>query len=284
MSQVTWYLDDRILERLIYGQRKLPDVIRSNGYEVVVVQRNDNGSYPDVVARPEQCSVLFGSHEFVRALTPGGRFQPGGLGVNQNTQATAYMSNLPLEWFLNRFSDFMTWGMFKWRLANLPGSLPWNDVTGKLFIRPNSGFKTFAGTVLDLNKDLALDVKTIDELTGVSPETLIMVNHAAPLDGEFRFVIADRKVVAGSEYRWDGKLDVRRDWPQSCWDLAQKVAEHEWQVDIAYTCDVALLDGEPRIVELNGFSCAGLYACDLDLVVQGVSGAALREWSGLDLD
>lgn len=193
------------------------------------------------------------------------------------------MTNLPEDWFLNRFSTFMTWGMFKWRLNNLMGSLPWNQFTGKLFIRPNSGTKTFAGVVLDLNKDLDLDIKTIDENSSVMPETMCLVTTAVELEGEFRFVIADGKVVAGSEYRWDGKLDVRRDWPQSCWDLAEKVAQHEWQVDIAYTCDVALVNEEARIVELNGFSCAGMYACDLTKVVEAVSQAALREHRGDDL-
>ena len=92
-------------------------------------------------------------------------------------------------------------------------------------------------------------------------------------------MIADGKVIAGSEYRWDGKLDIRRDWPQECWDLADQVAKHPWQVDIAYTCDVALTNSGPKIVELNGFSCAGLYACDLNLVVKGVSDAALKDWN-----
>ena len=193
------------------------------------------------------------------------------------------MSNLPQEWFLNRFPNFTSWAMLKWQIENLPGSLPWNAHTGKMFVRPNSGFKTFAGTVLDIGRNLDVDVKTLDQHTSVMPETLVLYSTAFPLEGEFRFVIADKQVIAGSEYRWDGKLDVRRDWPQSCWDLAQKVADHEWQVDIAYTCDVALLDGEPRIVELNSFSSAGLYACDLERVVDGVSRAAAREWAGLDL-
>lgn len=279
MEQVIWYLDEGILERLVYDKRGLPDVLRSRGYEVVLVSRNDDGSFGEVYPRTEQPAVLYGSHSFVKALTPGGRFQPGGLGVNERTQATQYMSNLPLDWFLNRDGIFMTWSMFKAYRGIQQIADDWPE---GLFIRPNSGFKTFAGQRVTA-ADFDDHVKTLDQTSGVVAETLILVNRLAPIEGEFRFVIADKKVIAGSEYRWDGKLDVRRDWPQSCWDMAQRVADHEWQVDIAYTCDVALLDGEPRIVELNGFSCAGLYACDLEKVVDGVSRAAAREWAGLDL-
>jgi hypothetical protein len=189
------------------------------------------------------------------------------------------MSNLPLDWFLNRDGIFMTWAMFKEYRGKQQIADHWPE---GLFIRPNSGFKTFAGQRI-MAKDFDDHIATLDQNSGVMADTLILVNRLTPIEGEFRFVIADKQVIAASEYRWDGKLDIRRDWPQSCWDMAQRVADHEWQVDIAYTCDVALTEEGPRVVELNGFSCAGLYACDLEKVVDGVSRAALREWAGLDL-
>jgi hypothetical protein len=189
------------------------------------------------------------------------------------------MSNLPLEWFLNSGAVFMTWAMFKHRAVDIFE----HHNTNGLFIRPNSGFKTFAGQRV-LRSELAEHINTLDQISSVMPDTMIMVNPCQDIKGEFRFVIADSKVVAGSEYRWDGKLDVRRDWPHECEELATQVAQHDWQVDTVYTCDVALLnDGKVKIVELNGFSCAGLYACDLDKVVEGVSAAALKEWNGEDL-
>jgi hypothetical protein len=86
------------------------------------------------------------------------------------------------------------------------------------------------------------------------------------------------EVVTGSEYRWDNVLDVRTDYPQSCWDLANKVAKHSWCPDIAYTCDVCLVDDEPKIVELNSFSSAGLYACDLEKTIDRINKIALKEY------
>lgn len=278
MAQVTWILDEQILERLTYDRRGLPDTVRDCGYEVVLVGRDSNGSYSELVDRPYECSVLFGSHQFVQRVNPDGRFQPGHLGVNQKTRASQYMSNLPLDWFLNRDGVFMTWAMFKQRARELY----YNHDTNLLFVRPDSGFKTFAGQRV-MYGTLDHDISTLDQTSGVMDDTMVLVNPGIDIQGEFRFVIADHQVIAGSEYRWDGKLDVRRDWPEECWNLASRVAASDWQVDIAYTCDVALTEEGPKIVELNGFSCAGLYACDLTKVVLGVSKAALREFNGDDI-
>lgn len=280
MTQVVWYLDKNILERLAYDRRGFDSIIESRGHIVKLVEIEDDGLFPCLEVEFDQPTVLFGSHEFVKQINHDGRFQPGHLGVNRRTHATQYMSYLPLDWFLNRDGIFMTWSMFKEYRGIQQIADHWPE---GLFIRPDSGFKTFAGQRVTA-ADFDDHVSTLDQISSVVDDTLILVNRLSNIEGEFRFVIADKQVIAGSEYRWDGKLDVRRDWPQSCWDLAQKVADHEWQVDIAYTCDVALVDGEPRVVELNGFSCAGLYACDLERVVDGVSRAAAREWAGLDLE
>ena len=279
MTPVTWILDNQIIPRLTYSSKSLPDVIRGQGMQVIGIEREDSGRYLVPEIDTSSCFVLFGSHQFTKAINPNGRFQPGGLGVNERTRASAYMSNLPLDWFLNREGVFMTWAMFKHRAREMF----FEHDTNMLFVRPDSGFKTFAGQRMKYGT-IDHDISTLDQTSGVMDETMVLVNCGTEIKGEFRFVIADKQVIAGSEYRWDGVLDVRRDWPQECWDLAQKVAGGDWQVDIAYTCDVALTEEGPRIVELNGFSCAGLYACDLELVVEGVSRAALREWSGLDLE
>jgi len=280
MTQVTWILDDsRLLERLSTYGPGMVATLGDLGIPYHLCERFENGTFSNVEVAPESAVVVYGSHEFIRAINPKGQFQPGALGLNEKTRASAYMSNLPLEWFLNRDGIFMTWAMFKRRAKELFYIYDCDT----LFIRPDSGFKVFAGQTVKFGT-LTDDLNSLDQLSGVMDETMILVNTTQNLLGEFRFVIADRKVVTGSEYRWDNKLDIRRDWPAECEALARKVAEHEWQVDIAYTCDVALLEDGPKLVELNSFSCAGLYACDLSKVVQSVSQAAIREFLGDDVD
>lgn len=276
MARSVWILDSYILDRLTqYSRRSLVDVLSDQGYPYKIVERKPNGFYDPIDPITDAPVVLYGSHQFVKATNPDGRFQPGGLGVNDRTAVTAYMSNLPLDWFLNKTGQFMTWSMFKQQAVEIFDAA----ASRTLFIRPNSGFKTFAGQVIYLGT-LDTDIETLDQLTGVMNDTLIFYNYVEKIEGEFRFVIVDGKVVTGSEYRWDGCLDIRIDYPESCFRLAQLVAEQPWQVDIAYTCDIALTEKGPKIIELNGFSCAGLYACDLEKVVCAVSDAALKEWRG----
>lgn len=276
MEKVTWILDQSIVDRLNYSSKSMQDVITGQGHTLILVSQPTFHHY-EIPEPVDGCAILYGSHGFVKFVNKDARFQPGALGVNDKTQATQYMSHLPLDWFLNQGGIFMTWGMFKVQAKGLFKTFE----TDSLFIRPNSGFKTFAGQLIKLDS-LYHSIETLDQLSSVMSDTLILVSKPQDIKGEFRFVVADKKVVTGSEYRWDNKLDIRRDWPRECWDMAQQVANHTWQVDIAYTCDVALTQEGPKVVELNGFSCAGLYACDLEAVVQEVSRAAFREWSGLD--
>jgi hypothetical protein len=278
MDKTTWILQADILDRMVYHSRSLPWVLEDQGHEVLLIKRPDNGIWTRLDQSVQGPVVVYGAHEFARAINPHGHYQPGNLGLNDSTQAIQYMSNLPLEWFLNRGTSMMSWAMFKDRRYQLFDTMD----SKELFIRPNSGFKTFAGQRVKAS-NIDDHISTLDQTSSVVNDTLILVAPGQHIQGEFRFVIADKRVIAGSEYRWDGRLDVRADWPDDCWDLAQRVADHDWQVDIAYTCDVATTDNGPKVVELNSFSSAGLYACDLEKVVQGVSKAAFREWSGLDL-
>jgi hypothetical protein len=87
--------------------------------------------------------------------------------------------------------------------------------------------------------------------------------------------------VTKSQYRWD-KLDIRIDTLPECDRLAEQVAEHKWQADRVYVCDIAQTDEGPKIIELNAFSSSGLYACDTRAIVKGVSEAAWKEYLGHD--
>lgn len=269
---VKWLVDTSILEGRLNNH--LPEVIRAQGHDIFEVAYYKGTELPVIPFDSQDCVVIYGSHQFNRAVGLG-RFRPGSLGLTERTNVAAYLSNLPLEWFLNADGVFTTWEQFKQRKDF------WYDLVqgDRIFVRPNSGFKTFTGLVIPKH-DWEHELNAMDQLTSVMPETLIVVAKPKELLGEFRFVVADGKVLTGSEYRWDNKLDIRIDYPIECYELAKQVAEHDWQPDFAYTCDVALTPNGAKVVELNSFCCAGLYACDLEKVVSGISAVALKEWRG----
>lgn len=140
------------------------------------------------------------------------------------------------------------------------------------FIKPLSGLKEFTGQVANWDDKLSH--------LHIEPETLCVIASPKEIQAEFRYIIAERRVVTGSEYRWDDVLDVRRDTLPECDALAAKIAAAPWQADIVYVCDIAMTNEGPKVIELNAFSSSGLYACDTYKIVEAVGRAAMKEFNG----
>ena len=275
---VTWIIDKSIVFKLSQHNEKIHEVVHRLGYPSILTEIDTLGFpiVPDLTGSNPPY-VLYGSHRFARSILKAyPELSYAALGVNDRTVASSYLSNLPSTWFLNEQAIFMPWRLFKHRGPNgCPGY-----VDG-LFIRPNSGFKTFAGQTImfDKWKDT---IDLLEDVTSVTDETMILISPLRAIEGEFRFVVAGGKVITGSEYRWDDKLDIRIDYPDDCLAMAEMVAEHEWQVDTAYVVDVALIHSGPKVIELNSFSCAGLYACDLEKIVTNVSTEVENVWKEMN--
>lgn len=270
MTRVKWILDGALLE--YHNITGLPDIIRSQGHDCFVTKFSPPENVPSIPFKLDDCVIFYGSHIFVRAISSVYPFQPGALGLSRSDFAT-YMSNMPLDWFINSDAVMTTWRMF------LSKKEQWFDIfDADIFIRPNSGFKTFAGQVLT-RENFDFETNSISQITSVMDETVMVVSSAKSIISEFRFVIANGKVVAHSHYSWDDSFIS--EVPAECLEKANQVAKHTWQPDIAYTCDIALTGDGAKIVELNSFSCAGLYKCSLEDVVREVSKAALLEHESL---
>jgi hypothetical protein len=56
------------------------------------------------------------------------------------------------------------------------------------------------------------------------------------------------------------------------------LAEVRWRPDPIFMMDLCEADGNLWLVELNGFSCSWLYACDLAAVVAKASRLATAVW------
>jgi hypothetical protein len=58
------------------------------------------------------------------------------------------------------------------------------------------------------------------------------------------------------------------------WEAARLYRpEAAWTIDVCRT-----VHDNYYVLELNSFSCSGLYKCDKDAVVRAVSRAALEDW------
>lgn len=282
MSNVKWVVDQLMLDRALpTGRPTLVEALRARGQEVFVASYDPK--LPEPPGLPQwkgECVVTYGSHQFVRKVTKAraGLWQPGAYHRVERLSYSAYSPYIG-DLMLNDDFVILPYGEFKRR-----GPAPWGEA---VFLRPNAVTKTFTGFVISKD-DFSHESNSLDRLSHLQPDDLVAVATPKPILGEFRFVVAEGRVVTGSAYSWDDRLDVRSDVDPASLSMAEEVARRDWQADAVYTCDVALTEigGQrvPRVLELNAFSCSGLYACDAEKVAEAVSAAAWREWTGEDID
>ena len=87
---------------------------------------------------------------------------------------------------------------------------------------------------------------------------------------EWRTLVAEGRVVAGCAYSVD-RRGTEDALPERVRAIAGEVARGAWQPAPFYIVDVAEVDGDVRVVELNPFSGADLYRCDPEEVVAAVA-------------
>jgi len=143
----------------------------------------------------------------------------------------------------------------------------------KAFIRPDSGMKQFAGGVFNLS-DLSL-------LKDIEAETLVLIAPVKKVNKEWRFVIADNKVITGSQYYEKGEYVTEQNVDfnnKAAYFLESILEKITWQPDPIYTVDVCESEDEYHILELNSFSCSALYNCDTSKVVEAANKVAIKDW------
>lgn len=141
---------------------------------------------------------------------------------------------------------------------------------GRLFVRPDSPLKPFSGRVCTLsNLSLAdLDFGFYYD----DPSLPIVFSPVTDVVAEWRFVIAGGRIAAVSGYEADGRSAVANgDIPTA---VARRIATDFDPPDSVYVMDLCLSEDEVKLVEINPFSGADLYACDPAAIVEAVSAQA----------
>jgi len=274
---------------------KLIEIVKSKGMEAKTmpyIPFEYTGTIVDraqEVYSGEDCVVFYGSINFGRKLLKTS-WVPGVYLNEKAYECTSYYP--PLSDLLLHYDNFimLPYGVLKDKKEDL-----FNRFGSRIFIRPNSGTKEFTGFVTTEER-FDDDVK-LAGFYDVESDLLVLISSAKDLIREFRFVIVDGEVISGSKYRdWTGVPDdyesasyVMR-WSkhidglcddQKAWELA-KIAARRYNPDRAWTIDIASTQtGTYHVIEIGCFSCAGLYANDLEAIVEAVSKAAEDEWKDI---
>jgi hypothetical protein len=141
-----------------------------------------------------------------------------------------------------------------------------------LFVKPAEGGKLLAGTVVEAGVPL-LDAhySRHRRWPALQDDFLLLVAPVRPIHAEWRFVIAGTSIAARSQYKAADALEFHPGAPGGAEEVARCIAAHPWRPTEVFVADVAETDDGFRLIELNTFGTAGLYACDLGAVVRAVS-------------
>ena len=143
-----------------------------------------------------------------------------------------------------------------------------------MFIRPDSGDKTFKADVLDIQ-----DWDSFYEEFEHLKNDLVLVSTPKNIVGEWRFVVTrHQEILAQSSYRFQGLTTRVPSAPTKATDLVKEILKVGYYPDSVFCVDVCQdSDGNFWLMELTSFSSAGLYACKMENVVKRVSEIASED-------
>lgn len=271
--KVTFVIDEGMIQA--EEHTGLPAQLRELGYGVEVtsyIGRSEDRAVTPYGA--DQCVVAYGSIGFVEQRVKAIQGIPGCYYARERFMCSSYMPRIPLELLGNAEAVYLPFGDFERRFDQMYRLFG----ASRLFVRPDSGIKTFTGLCIDL-ETAPFEISSLKQLTPVTEKTMVLVAPARVIDAEYRFFIVGGKVITGSQYHVDGKISIDPSVSEVCLRVAEQVAALPRQVDLAYACDVGLFGGVPKVVELNAFSTSGLYACDSLALFKAVADIAWREFN-----
>jgi hypothetical protein len=164
---------------------------------------------------------------------------------------------------LNSDAEFMTVADLEQRFAGVPDDEVFH-------IRPMEDLKAFNGTVTTAKEIRRWQHSDDAGNFSFKKTTQCVVSPPKKILAEWRWFIADGKIISGSTYKMNGQRLVQRETDQDVIDEAQAFAD-KWLPDEVCVMDIALTDDGPKVIEFNCFNSSGFYYHDIGAVVEAVT-------------
>ncbi len=271
-----WILEDFLCDG---ATQNLANEVRAQGMECIVwnvLQIMDMDKEIEIQkdVRKNQCIIFMGSVGMVQNIQKYSNWIPGTWANFKDLECQNYYSHLN-KYLLNKDNMILPVGELSSRINECFEKFGESDT---IFIRPNRCDKSFSGTVL-FKERIDKDLQWIVDPTFSNPNDIVYVSSPKNIVSEFRFIAAGDEIITGSLYKTNGRVTVKAVYDLEAIKLAREIAVIPYTSDIMKVIDICKTkDGLYHLLEIGGFSCAGLYACDLTEIVKHVSKIALKEW------
>jgi hypothetical protein len=274
---VGWLIDGEMFE---HYRDDLVAAIRAHGHDVRLIRApqppyrwDDSGCSYRATFSKDSCVIANGDIELVSRIYREQRWTPGAFATIENFYCSSYYCRFG-EYLLNRDYIMLPFGELKRCESFLMRSV---GQGGRIFVRPDSPLKLFTGQVA-ARATFDADLEFM-AFYGFPVESLVVVSSPKQIPTEWRFVVADKRVIAGCQYKMNFAIDPQPCYDANAYQLASTIASSAYQPDPVWVMDICqTTDGAYHLLEIGGFSFADLYACDKSAVVAGVSAAALACW------
>lgn len=222
--------------------------------------------------KDDDCVIFYGSLQFARVLKREAKWIPGVYCNLPKFECLYYYPRFG-QYLANDEYCLLPLGELQRFKQNLFGYLGRDN---KLFIRPSNGSKSFDGQLVseqDWDKTLRFLAFRND------PETLTVVVKPIKINREWRIVVANGKAITASQYKFNNEMIRSADVPSEVLNYAQSVINTiKYNPDPIWTLDICETNGELKVLEVGSFSCAGLYACDPEIVISEANRIAWKEY------
>lgn len=275
---VSWLLDAEVFD---YHEELAAEIVRQGFQCRSINAPNPPYRWEDVdnayrrLFPPGACVVTHADIELVTRVQREALWTPGAFATIAHFYCSYYYPHLR-RFLLNEDHAFLPFAELCSREEELFERF---GRAGRIFVRPDSPLKLFTGMVA-ARETFPRDVEFMGfyEFPADSP---VVVSSPKSIEREWRFVIADGRVVTGCEYKEGEVFSARPAVAGPAVALAEAVLQTGFEPDPVWVLDVcATAEGDFRLMEIGGFSFANLYACDKRAVVSAVSAVAARVHAG----
>jgi hypothetical protein len=224
----------------------------------------------------EDCVIYQGSINLAQQLIKEKHYIPGPWLTATNYECTTYYSYLGKYLFNNDYLILPRAEVLRKKLWLYNEAF--NKHYEQLFFRPNSGLKPFTAKLFNEYNDFDSQWSWIENFT--EPNSLIIISTPKIILAEYRFICAEYEIISGCQYRKNDNIN-HNTYTTEALELAKKIAAEDFQPDPMFTIDICY-DGNYHLLEINSFSCAGLYTCPLEPIITTANKIALKEWTDVD--
>lgn len=252
---------------------KLRNAIEENNQQYLSLPYDHISSIDKAMGFP-QFGLYYGTIRFIKEVVKKRFVEPGSYARFERYNFLNWSSKIDNDLLFN--NNFLVTNLFSEATIR-----KYINRYGSIFIRPNSSEKTFCGGLYDEKEYNNL----LKEFSYKDQEIICIIAEPKSIHEEYRLVMNKSNVLDISRYIPDEKRLVGSALVGLLSDFAEKIYKqvhknlHYSFFDKLYTMDIHVnKEGDFQLMEINSFSCAGLYDCDFNTLVQKIKVIAKKDY------